>query len=97
MMLDLCTFLFLQPGGAERDIILFMGAPRVANLDEMNSMDLFLSDIPLHDMARDFVMLVSQQSCEFLIHHDVAWQPTGVYMLWLFSDLNSWDATVKPG
>lgn len=46
------------PGEPERDIMLFMGAPRVANLDEMNGMDLFLSDIPLHDMARDFVMLV---------------------------------------
>lgn len=35
-----------------RDGVLFMGSPRIANLDDMNCMGLYLSDIPLHDMSR---------------------------------------------
>lgn len=41
--------------------LLFLGSPRLANLEEMNGHGLYLSDIPLHDMSRDFVLLAEQR------------------------------------
>ncbi len=47
-----------------RPVLLFMGSPRCANLSEMISTGLFLSDIPLHDLSRDFVLLAEQRQAE---------------------------------
>lgn len=44
--------------------LLFLGSPRVANLDDMRALRLFLSDIPLHDLSRDFVLLAEQRQAE---------------------------------
>ncbi|PNW71315.1 hypothetical protein CHLRE_16g649050v5 [Chlamydomonas reinhardtii] len=44
--------------------LLFLGSPRLANLEEMNGHGLYLSDIPLHDMSRDFVLLAEQRQAE---------------------------------
>ncbi|GLC33173.1 hypothetical protein PLESTB_000362800 [Pleodorina starrii] len=46
------------------DGLLFMGTARLAGLDEMRDQRLFLSDIPLHDLNRDFVLLAEQRSAE---------------------------------
>ncbi|GLI69453.1 hypothetical protein VaNZ11_014066 [Volvox africanus] len=45
-------------------VLLFLGSPRVANLEEMSVHGLYLSDIPLHDMSRDFVLLAEQRQAE---------------------------------
>ncbi|GFR46278.1 hypothetical protein Agub_g7832 [Astrephomene gubernaculifera] len=47
-----------------RPVLLFLGSPRVATLEEMGAHGLFLSDIPLHDMSRDFVLLAEQRQAE---------------------------------
>jgi serine/threonine protein kinase len=49
---------------APRRALLFLGSPRLSNLDEMRARGLFLSDFPLHDMARDFVLLAEQRQAE---------------------------------
>ncbi|GIL96581.1 hypothetical protein Vretimale_2365 [Volvox reticuliferus] len=51
-----------MPDGAP--VLLFLGSPRVANLEEMSVHGLYLSDIPLHDMSRDFVLLAEQRQAE---------------------------------
>jgi len=51
-------------GGPPRRALLFLGSPRLSNLDEMRARGLFLSDFPLHDMARDFVLLAEQRQAE---------------------------------
>ncbi|GLC52309.1 hypothetical protein PLESTB_000607500 [Pleodorina starrii] len=45
-------------------VLLFLGSPRVANLEEMTCHGIYLSDIPLHDMSRDFVLLAEQRQAE---------------------------------
>ncbi len=47
-----------------KPVMLFLGSPRLANLDEMLKVGLFLSDIPLHDLSRDFVLLAEQRQAE---------------------------------
>ena len=44
--------------------LLFMGSVRISCLEEMKRMGLYLSDIPPHDMARDFVLLAEQRQVE---------------------------------
>ncbi|KAJ9517261.1 hypothetical protein QJQ45_009127 [Haematococcus lacustris] len=47
-----------------KPVMLFMGSPRLANLDEMMRHKLYCSDIPLHDLSRDFVLLAEQRQAE---------------------------------
>lgn len=46
------------------DGLLFLGTARLAGLDDMRDQRLFLSDIPLHDLNRDFVLLAEQRHAE---------------------------------
>lgn len=48
------------PGGG----LLFLGSPRCANLEDLQNQGLYLSDIPLHDLSRDFVLLAEQRAAE---------------------------------
>ena len=52
---------------AERDMMLFVCSPNVANLDDLNNTGLFLSDIPLHDATRDLVLLSEQFEAEYKV------------------------------
>ncbi|KIY96769.1 guanylate cyclase, partial [Monoraphidium neglectum] len=47
--------------GGPRRALLFLGSPRCGSLSEMQAQQLFLSDIPLHDMSRDFILLAEQR------------------------------------
>ncbi|KAG2499523.1 hypothetical protein HYH03_002469 [Edaphochlamys debaryana] len=47
-----------------RPVLLFLGSPRLATLEELGAQGLFLADIPLHDMSRDFVLLAEQRQAE---------------------------------
>lgn len=51
----------------DRDMILFVCSPSVANLDDLNNTGLFLSDIPLHDATRDLVLLSEQFEAEYKV------------------------------
>ena len=51
-------------GEAAQEAMLFLASPRVACLDDLQKFRLFLSDIPLHDMSRDYVLLAEQRSVE---------------------------------
>ena len=48
------------PGGA----LLFLASPRLASLDDVRRQGLFLSDIPLHDMGSDYVLLAEQRAAD---------------------------------
>lgn len=67
---DICTHRNTHtctcPAGCpqQKDVLLFLGSPRCANLDELQRCQLFLSDFPLHDMGRDFVLLAEQRQAE---------------------------------
>ncbi|KXZ56253.1 hypothetical protein GPECTOR_1g220 [Gonium pectorale] len=57
----------LHPGTAcpaKAEGLLFMGSVRLAGLEDMQHHKLFLSDIPLHDLNRDFVLLAEQRHAE---------------------------------
>jgi len=51
-------------GGGEQRGLLYLASPRCSNLHDMQSQHLFLSDIPLHDMSRDFILLAEQRQAE---------------------------------
>jgi len=51
----------------DKDLMLFVCSPRVANLDDLNNTGLFLSDIPLHDATRDLVLLSEQFEAEYKV------------------------------
>lgn len=51
----------------DKDLILFVCSPSVANLDDLNNTGLFLSDIPLHDATRDLVLLSEQFEAEYKV------------------------------
>lgn len=51
----------------DRDLMLFICSPSVANLDDLNNTGLFLSDIPLHDATRDLVLLSEQFEAEYKV------------------------------
>ncbi len=51
-------------GGSGTNAMLFMCSPRVSGLDDMKAKGLFLSDIPLHDMSSDFILLAEQRKTE---------------------------------
>ena len=44
----------------EYDSLLFLCSPSVSNLDELRENNLYLSDIPLHDMTRNLILLSEQ-------------------------------------
>jgi hypothetical protein len=44
--------------------IMFIGSPRLASLDEMEERNMFLCDIPLYDVTREFVLLNQQRLAE---------------------------------
>ena len=48
----------------EANQFLFLGSPQVHYLEQMNEKGLFLSDFPLHDSARDLVMINSELKVE---------------------------------
>eukprot|EP00195_Chlamydomonas_chlamydogama_P006345 CAMPEP_0202897216 /NCGR_PEP_ID=MMETSP1392-20130828/6039_1 /ASSEMBLY_ACC=CAM_ASM_000868 /TAXON_ID=225041 /ORGANISM="Chlamydomonas chlamydogama, Strain SAG 11-48b" /LENGTH=1191 /DNA_ID=CAMNT_0049582803 /DNA_START=21 /DNA_END=3596 /DNA_ORIENTATION=- len=45
-------------------VLLFMGSPRISDLDEMQRHGLYFSDYPLHDLGSDFVLLAEQRKVE---------------------------------
>jgi len=51
----------------DKDLMLFVCSPGVANLDDLNNTGLFLSDIPLHDATRDLVLLSEQFEAEYKV------------------------------
>ncbi|KAL6759494.1 hypothetical protein V8C86DRAFT_2573451 [Haematococcus lacustris] len=52
------------PALAQKEVLLFIGTPRVLNLDQLRAAGLFLDDIPLHDMSSDFVVMAEQHELE---------------------------------
>jgi len=48
----------------ESDAILFLCSPRVNGLDEIKQLGLFLNDLPVHDRARDLILMSHQRRGE---------------------------------
>ncbi len=48
----------------DEDLFLFLGSPVMLNLDDLEERDVFLPDLPKHDMTSDFVLLAEQISIE---------------------------------
>lgn len=48
----------------ECDSIMFLCSPSVLNLDGLNEIGLYLSDIPIHDATRDLILLSEQHNAE---------------------------------
>ncbi|GAX76175.1 hypothetical protein CEUSTIGMA_g3619.t1 [Chlamydomonas eustigma] len=46
------------------EALLFTGSPRIKDLDELKHHQMFLSDIPPHDMSSDFVVVAEQRQVE---------------------------------
>ncbi|KAG2450442.1 hypothetical protein HYH02_004944 [Chlamydomonas schloesseri] len=57
----------LHPGTscpATQDGLLFMGTARLSGLDDMQHHGIYISDIPHHDINRDYVLLAEQRHAE---------------------------------
>lgn len=52
----------------ESPLVLFLGSPRVSSIEELEQQGLYLSDIPVHDVTRDLILL----NRHFRIEMDVA-------------------------
>jgi len=48
----------------ECDSVMFLCSPSVLNLDGLNEIGLYLSDIPIHDATRDLILLSEQHNAE---------------------------------
>ncbi len=42
---------------SDNPLILFLGSPRVSSIEELEEQGLYLSDIPVHDVTRDLILL----------------------------------------
>ena len=47
------------------DAMLILGSPRLVNLEDLQKHRLYLSDIPLHNMARDYVLMLEHLHANF--------------------------------
>jgi len=52
------------PGSSPVSVLMFLASPRCAGLDDMHAKGLFMSDIPLHDVSSDFILLTEHNSAE---------------------------------
>ena len=52
---------------AETNYIIFVASPRLSSLRELKECKLFLSDIPLHDVTRELVLMNQQRIAEIEI------------------------------
>ncbi|XP_038055505.1 guanylate cyclase soluble subunit alpha-2-like [Patiria miniata] len=48
----------------ESDTILFLGSPKVGNLEELTGRGLYLADIPIHDATRDLILVGEQNKAQ---------------------------------
>jgi guanylate cyclase soluble subunit beta len=45
----------------QEEALLFMGSPRLCNLEDMRQHNLYMCDLPLWDMSADFALLAEQR------------------------------------
>lgn len=67
--------------------MIFVGSPRLTSLSELKERNLYLSDIPLHDVTRELVLMNQQRIAEIEIrsvmgggvemNNDIHVMPTG--------------------
>ena len=48
----------------EVDHVVFIGSPRLADLNELSERKMYLSDIPIYDVTRELVLLNQQRIAE---------------------------------
>lgn len=64
-MLALCPSLLHSPAGqADTPVLVFLCSPRMRTYQEMQQSGIFFSDIPLHDMSADYLLLAEQRKAE---------------------------------
>ena len=63
-MLPTNTVLQGDQPGEEVPVMIFLASPRVRTLQEMQQGALYFSDIPLHDMSADYILLAEQRHAE---------------------------------
>lgn len=51
----------------ESDSMLFLCSPSVGNLDDLQGVGLYLSDIPIHDATRDLILLSEEFKAEYVL------------------------------
>ncbi|KAG1669245.1 hypothetical protein FOA52_003282 [Chlamydomonas sp. UWO 241] len=61
----------LQATHAGLPAMVFYGSPRCTDLGELEACRLFLSDLPLHDGSRDYILLAEQRSLEVQLKADL--------------------------
>ena len=54
-----------HPSCPDADAMLILGSPRLVNLEDLQKHRLYLSDIPLHNMARDYVLMLEHLHANF--------------------------------
>eukprot|EP00878_Enallax_costatus_P026891 GHUV01028902.1.p1 GENE.GHUV01028902.1~~GHUV01028902.1.p1 ORF type:complete len:767 (+),score=239.67 GHUV01028902.1:298-2598(+) len=52
------------PGSAATPVIVFLCSPRLRTYQEMQQSGIFFSDIPVHDMSADYLLLAEQRKAE---------------------------------
>ena len=50
-----------------RDILLFLGSPRISTLEEMMKRELYLCDILPHDMSADFIVMAERHQSKAIL------------------------------
>lgn len=55
-----------HPSGcqAKEDVLVYLASPRVRSLDDMQASHIYLSDLPMWDVSREFVLLAEQRHAE---------------------------------
>lgn len=53
-----------SPGAAAINVVVFLCSPRMRTYQEMQQSGIFFSDIPLHDMSADYLLLAEQRKAD---------------------------------
>ncbi|KAG2433108.1 hypothetical protein HYH02_012811 [Chlamydomonas schloesseri] len=51
-------------GGGLEPVMLFLGSPRIGNVDELRTYGLYVSDLPLFDNSREMILSMEQRTAE---------------------------------
>ena len=67
-----CDLMFLRLKGQmvhvpEAESMLFLCSPSVGNLDDLQALGLYLSDVPIHDATRDLILLSEEFKAEYVL------------------------------
>ena len=65
----------------EKQQILFIGSPRLGCLEDMQTSNIYMSDIPIHDSSRELILLSQRRATDIQVRY---WTPMGISHTYIY-------------